>query len=51
MWNSEGYGFFTSVKPSRQQLLCYCRSACGEDRAFEDDGEPVVWLEPLDRRE
>ena len=40
-----------NAKSSRQQLLCNCRPACGEDRAFEDDGEARVWFEPLDCRE
>jgi hypothetical protein len=43
-----------TLRPSAKlsgQVLCNCRSACGEDRAFEDDGEAVSWFEPLDRRE
>jgi hypothetical protein len=40
-----------TAKLSGQQLLCNCHSACCEDRAFQDDGEAVIWFEPLDRRE
>jgi hypothetical protein len=36
------------AKPSRQQLVCNCRPARGEDGAFEDDGEAGTWFEPLD---
>jgi hypothetical protein len=36
--------------PSWQQLRCDCRSACGEYRASEDDGDPAIWFEPLDGR-
>jgi hypothetical protein len=32
-------------------LLRDCRSASGEDGAFEDDGEATIRFEPLDRRE
>ena len=39
---------YPNAKSSRQQLLCNCRPACGEDRAFEDDGKARVWFEPLD---
>ena len=38
-------------QPFGQQLICNCRSAGGKDGAFEDDGEAVIWFEPLDRRE
>ena len=34
---------------SGQQLRRDCRSACSEDRAFEDDGEATIWFYPLDR--
>jgi hypothetical protein len=36
------------AKPSRQQLLCNCYSACGENGAFEDDGEAPIWFEPIE---
>jgi hypothetical protein len=29
-------------------LQSNCCSACGEDRAFEDDGEATIWFEPVD---
>ena len=47
----EGVGLGRIDHRSRQQLLCNYRSACGEDGAFEDDGEAGTWFEPLDRRE
>jgi hypothetical protein len=31
-----------------QQLLCNCCSACGDDGAFQDDGEATIWFEPVD---
>ncbi len=34
------------AQPSGQQLICNCRSACGKDGAFEDDGETTVWFAP-----
>ena len=33
---------------SREQMFRDCRSARGEDRAFEDDGEATIWFEPVD---
>jgi len=38
-------------RPFVQQLICDCRSTCGEDGAFEDDGEGTIWFNLLDRRE
>jgi hypothetical protein len=26
-------------------------AACGDDGAFQDDGEATIWFEPVDRRE
>jgi hypothetical protein len=31
-----------------QQLLYNCYSACGEDDAFQDEGEATIWFEPVD---
>ena len=38
-------------QPSGQQLICNCGCACGENGAFEEDGEATIWFEPIDRRE
>jgi hypothetical protein len=43
--------FVINVKrppPSAMKLICDCRSSCGEDRAFENDGEATIWFEPVD---
>ena len=36
------------AKPSRQLSLCNCYSGCGEDGAFQDDGEATIWFKPVD---
>ena len=43
-------GEFEHAGRSWQQLRCDCRSTGGENGAFEDDGDPTIWFEPLDRR-
>jgi hypothetical protein len=35
-------------QPFGQRLIGNCRSARGDERAFEDDGEATIWFEPLD---
>ena len=38
----------TKGEPSRQRLLRNCYSACGDDGAFQDDGEATNWSKPVD---
>jgi hypothetical protein len=36
---------------SERQVLCDCCPACREECAFEEDGDPGVWLKPVDCEE
>ena len=32
-----------------QQLMCDCRSACCEDCGLKDEGQAMVWFDPINR--